>query len=250
MTYRVRVPRTALAMTTLRASCPLTREGAPVIRAIAYASCYVYSPAGTGFVCEQSRLMRALLKAGNARFMLKYAVRVRQQSTDSPLLAGYFGATDVLIPVPGSTPTATGRLWAAGYLADALVDVGLGGRAWCGLHRVRAVRKSATASPGERPTVSSIMNPSASNVRPRHPKKSSSLMMWLPKGERCWPRQAACMKRSPPLKSAHLRWFEQWDSYLASSTCWTPAKERFVGRRVTPTAAPKGLFRRFPGSRT
>ena len=125
-----------------------------MIRAIGYASCYVYSPAGTGFVCEQSRLMRALLKAGNARFMLKYAVRVRQQSTDSPVLAGYFGATDVLIPVPGSAPTTAGRLWAAGYLAEALVDVGLGGRAWCGLHRVRAVRKSATASPGERPTVS------------------------------------------------------------------------------------------------
>jgi len=138
----------------LRADCPLTREVPPVVRAIAYASCYVYSPAGTGFVCEQSRLMRALLKAGNARFMVKYAVRVRQQSTESPLLAGYFGATDVLIPVPGSTPATAGRLWAAGYLADALVKEGLGGRAWCGLHRVRAVRKSATASPGERPTVS------------------------------------------------------------------------------------------------
>jgi hypothetical protein len=154
MKCRVRIPRSALAMTTLRANCPLIRERAPGIRAIAYASCYVYSPAGTGFVCEQSRLMRALLKAGNAKFMLKYAVRVRQQSTDSPLLAGYFGATDVLIPVPGSAPTTAGRLWAAGHLADALIDVGLGGRAWCGLRRVRAVRKSATASPGERPTVS------------------------------------------------------------------------------------------------
>jgi predicted amidophosphoribosyltransferase len=86
--------------------------------------------------------------------MLKYAVRVRQQSTDSPLLAGFFGNTDILIPVPGSAPTGTGRLWAAGHLADALVDVGLGGKTWSGLHRVRAVRKSATALPGERPTVS------------------------------------------------------------------------------------------------
>lgn len=140
----------SIAMTTSPASGPLS---VPVIRAIAYASCYVYSPAGTGFVCEQSRLLRTLVKAGNAKFMLKYAVRVRQQSTDSPLLCGFFGATDVLIPVPGSTPATVGRLWAAEHLAGALVNVGLGGRAWRGLHRVRAVRKSATASPGERPTV-------------------------------------------------------------------------------------------------
>lgn len=124
-----------------------------MIRAIAYASCYVYSPAGTGFVSEQSRLMRTLLKAGNARFMLKYAVRVRQQFTDSLLLGGFFGTTDILIPIPGSAPDGAGRLWAAAHLADALIDVGLGGKAWSGLHRAKAVRKSATASPGERPTV-------------------------------------------------------------------------------------------------
>jgi hypothetical protein len=70
-----------------------------MIRAIEYASCYVYSPAGTGAVCERSRLLRALLKAGDANFMLKYALRVRQQVTDSPLLAGFFGPSDVLIPV-------------------------------------------------------------------------------------------------------------------------------------------------------
>jgi len=34
-----------------------------------------------------------------------------------------------------------------------LVNEGLGRTAWPGLHRVRAVRKSATAAPGNRPTV-------------------------------------------------------------------------------------------------
>jgi predicted amidophosphoribosyltransferase len=124
-----------------------------VIRAIAYASCYVYSPAGTGAVCERSRLLRALLKAGDATFMLKYAARVRQQARDSPLLAGFFDATDVLVPVPGSAPYIAGGLWAAEHLAVALVNEGLGAAAWTGLRRVRAVRKSATAAPGERPTV-------------------------------------------------------------------------------------------------
>jgi len=124
-----------------------------VIWAVTYASCYVYSPTGTGAVCERSRLLRALLKAGDAAFMLKYALRVRQQATDSPLLTGFFDTTDVLVPVPGSAPSVAGGSWAAKRLAIALVNEGLGGTAWSGLRRVRAVRKSATAAPGERPTV-------------------------------------------------------------------------------------------------
>jgi predicted amidophosphoribosyltransferase len=113
----------------------------------------VYSPTGSGAVCERSRLLRALLKAGDAGFMLKYALRVRQQATDSPLLADYFGATDLLVPVPGSAPSLAGGSWVAKHLAVALVNEGLGGAAWSGLRRIRAVRKSATAAPGERPTV-------------------------------------------------------------------------------------------------
>ena len=124
-----------------------------MIRTIEYASCYVYSPTGTGVVCERSRLMRALLKAGDAGFMLKYAVRVRQQVAESPPLAGFFGTSDVLVPVPGCAPSMAGGVWAANHLAVALVNEGLGGAAWSGLRRVRAVRKSATAAPGERPTV-------------------------------------------------------------------------------------------------
>lgn len=121
---------------------------------IAYASCYVYSPAGTGAVCDRSRLLRTLLKAGDINFMRRYAARVRQQSVDSPVLGGYFGADDVLVPVPGSGPAAEGRSWVAEDLAVALVNQGLGRAAWPGLRRARAVRRSATAPPGERPTVS------------------------------------------------------------------------------------------------
>jgi predicted amidophosphoribosyltransferase len=124
-----------------------------VIHAVAYASCYVYSPTGMGEMCELSRLLRERLKAGNAYFMLKYALRVREQARHSPPLAGFFGATDVLVPVPGSAPHIAGRLWAAEELAAALINEGLGGSAWSGLRRVHAVHKSATAPPGARPTV-------------------------------------------------------------------------------------------------
>ncbi len=125
----------------------------PIIRAISFASCYVYSPNGTGVVCERSRLLRTLLKAGNAKFMTKYALRVQQQSRDEPALAGFFSADDVLVPVPGSEPHSPGALWAAEHLAVALINEGLGRVAWPGLRRVRAVRKSGTSSPGSRPTV-------------------------------------------------------------------------------------------------
>ena len=85
--------------------------------------------------------------------MSKFALRVRQQAKDSPLWHGFFGATDVLVPVPRSTPYVPGGLWAAEELARALVKAGLGGAAWSGLRRVCAVRKSATAAANERPTV-------------------------------------------------------------------------------------------------
>lgn len=123
-----------------------------MIETIAYGSCYVYSPKGTGAVCERSRILLALLKAGDAGLMIKYARRVRQQAEDSPALAGFFVAGAVLVPVPGSAP---GGAWAAERLTAALLEAGIGRAAWSGLRRLRAVRKSATAAPGCRPTVSS-----------------------------------------------------------------------------------------------
>jgi hypothetical protein len=128
-------------------------QDGPLIRAIPYASCYVYSPTGTGAVCERSRLLRALLKAGDSGFMLRYALRVSQQARESPLLADFFSPSDVLVPVPRSAPSVVRGIWPAEHLAVALVREGLGGVSWSGLHRVRAVRKSATAAPGQRPTV-------------------------------------------------------------------------------------------------
>jgi hypothetical protein len=124
-----------------------------LIRAVSFASCYVYSPGGTCAVCERSRLLRTLLKAGDEKFILKYALRVRQQFTDGAVFADYFDSADVLIPVPGCAPRTPGSVWAAEHLAAALVRQGLGRVAWTGLHRVHAVCKSATAAAGRRPTV-------------------------------------------------------------------------------------------------
>ena len=124
-----------------------------MLLAVSYASCYVYSPAGTDVICERSRRLRTLLKSADAGFMHKYALRVRQQAKDLPQLADFFGETTLLVPVPGNAAHSPGGIWPAELLAVALVNEGLGRVAWTGLHRVRTVRKSATAAPGSRPTV-------------------------------------------------------------------------------------------------
>jgi len=124
-----------------------------VIRRITYASCYVYSPAGASAASQRSRLLRDLLKAGDQRFIDKYAVRVRQQVDDDSPLAGFFRPGQVLVPIPGSTPPAAGSLAVADHLALAFLEAGLGQTIWRGLRRICAVRKSATSAPGCRPTV-------------------------------------------------------------------------------------------------
>jgi hypothetical protein len=123
-----------------------------MIEGIAFASCYVYSPAGDSAICARSRLLRALLKEGDAHFMIKYAARVRQQLEPASQLAGFFLSGDVLVPVPRCAPKVGGT-WVAAELARALVREGVGSATWPGLHRVSAVNKSATAAKSCRPTV-------------------------------------------------------------------------------------------------
>jgi predicted amidophosphoribosyltransferase len=123
-----------------------------MIERLSFASCYVYSPAGDSAICARSRLLRALLKDADAHFMIKYAARVRQQMQPASVLAGFFLSGDVLVPVPRSTPKVGGT-WVAAELARALVQEGVGGATWPGLHRISAVCKSATAAKGSRPSV-------------------------------------------------------------------------------------------------
>jgi hypothetical protein len=124
-----------------------------VIRRIAFASCYVYSPNGTGAESERSRVLRELLKAGEARFLFYYADRVRRELEGGAALAGFLGPNSVLVPVPGSAPSCADDFLIAERLAAAFIAEGLGKSIWRGVRRVRRVRKSATAPPGSRPTV-------------------------------------------------------------------------------------------------
>ena len=123
------------------------------MRAVTFASCYVYSPGGAGASSVRSRLMRSLLKERDAYFIDKYADRVRQQVAEGPSLAGFFCASSVLVPVPGSLPRTRHDASVADRLAQALLGEGLGYGIWRGLRRISPVRKSATCMPGMRPTV-------------------------------------------------------------------------------------------------
>jgi hypothetical protein len=131
-----------------RSACTLC-----ALQRVAFASCYVYSPTGTGVVSERSRVLRELLKSGEARSLLYYADHVRREVANNTALAGFLSPSSIFVPVPGRAPYVEGERSVAERLATALIKEGLGVEVWRGVRRIRRIRKSATAPPGERPTV-------------------------------------------------------------------------------------------------
>jgi predicted amidophosphoribosyltransferase len=123
-----------------------------MISSLTFASCYIYAPGGGCNVSERSRSLCSLLKAGDARLILKYAQLVKHHAGECAALAGFFDSSDVLVPVPGSEPRDPALRSVASLLAEALVHEGLAGAHWQCIRRVQRVRKSATAAPRERPT--------------------------------------------------------------------------------------------------
>jgi len=94
-----------------------------------------------------------MIKAVEPPLVPVYARCVMRQAHLMPVLAEFFRAIDVLIPIPASEPSCADRDYLPDRLAAAFVAEGLASSAWKGLRRVRAVAKSATAAPGRRPTV-------------------------------------------------------------------------------------------------
>lgn len=124
-----------------------------MLRAIFFASCYVYSPCGRGAASQRSRMRCGLLKSGNSRFIAAVAARIAQQSRTRATLQDFFCHSDVLVPVPGSEAGLSSPGTATAALCAALRSEGIGGRVWAGLNRTYTVRKSSTSPHGLRPTV-------------------------------------------------------------------------------------------------
>jgi hypothetical protein len=79
------------------------------------------------------------------------AARLRSRLDEYPFLKYYFGTQVVLVPAPRSSPLKGEALWPTLRICEALVAAGLAERVEPYLERVKPVRKSATAGPGERP---------------------------------------------------------------------------------------------------
>ena len=125
----------------------------PGIRSLNFASCYVYAPCGACRVSVRSRALCAMIKAADPPRAQLYARCVMRQAHLLPILAEFFRAIDVLVPIPSCEPGCANREYLPERLADAFVAEGLASTAWRGLLRVSAVPKSALAAPGRRPTV-------------------------------------------------------------------------------------------------
>jgi len=84
---------------------------------------------------------------------IEYAARrVREELAKNAALQTCFGTNTWLVPVPRSAPLVQGGLWPTRRMCDALQKEGIAGGVLPAISRVSAVRKSATAGPGQRPT--------------------------------------------------------------------------------------------------
>ncbi len=119
---------------------------------VTFMSFYVYSPRGSGWVAEDSRVLCARVKTADPIWLPRLAACVYRASLQHRELARVFAPGGVLVPVPGSGRTSD-RPWIALQLALALSQVGFGLRVWTGLRRRYSVVKSATAGAAGRPSV-------------------------------------------------------------------------------------------------
>jgi hypothetical protein len=122
-------------------------------RGVAFAACYVYSPHGGGAIARGSRRLRVRLKQADPCWFPRYAARVRELVVRYRRFDGFFDSDVLLVPVPGSVAYAEGSFAVTERLAIELLKCGLGGGLWPAMRRRHAVRKSATAAAGRRPTV-------------------------------------------------------------------------------------------------
>jgi predicted amidophosphoribosyltransferase len=94
-------------------------------------------------------------------------MRLAQEAPSHPFLQNCFGPDVVLVPVPGSSLLVLGGLWPADRLCKAIRNEGLAANVRPLLTRTKAVPKSATAGPGQRPSVETHYDSLA--IRPATP---------------------------------------------------------------------------------
>jgi len=120
--------------------------------ALPFASCFAYLPGGSGSVCEEGRQLCAHLKAADSTWLPRLVSRVWLETSGHGRFASVFDGRTVLVPVPGSTALQR-EDWVGARLAWCFGELGLGAQVLPLLRRRYAVRKSAFAPMGQRPSV-------------------------------------------------------------------------------------------------
>ncbi|HEX5460875.1 MAG TPA: phosphoribosyltransferase [Steroidobacteraceae bacterium] len=96
--------------------------------------------------------MCAHLKAADATWLPRLVARVWLEAVGHGRFGPAFGRRVVLVPVPGSAPAQRAQ-WVGERVAWCLREAGLAAEVWPLLRRRYAVKKSAFATAGERPSV-------------------------------------------------------------------------------------------------
>ncbi len=139
----------------------------PIPSELSYTSFLIYSPRGTRGKSERSRDITYGIKKdgfiptpanGNRRAIPYVSEMLARQATKHEMLASCFADKPAVIPVPRGAPLVSGGLWPNLKICEALVNVGLASEVLRCLERVAAVTKSATASPGQRPSPETHFN--------------------------------------------------------------------------------------------
>src|ERR1700733_1991168 len=99
----------------------------PAMRSLDFASCYVYAPCGACAVSARSRSLCARIKAPEPLLVPHYARCVMRQAHLMPILAEFFRAIDVLIPIPASEPSRPNREYLPERLPHPFVAEGRAG---------------------------------------------------------------------------------------------------------------------------
>lgn len=133
----------------VRAAASLDSALFPVLPLV---SCFAYSPNGSGQLCNEGRSMCARLKAFDSAWLARLVATVWVEAAGRGRFAEALGDHAVLVPVPGSGPLRRAP-WIGERLAWCLKEIGLAAEVQPIMQRRYAVRKSAFAPAGERPSL-------------------------------------------------------------------------------------------------
>jgi predicted amidophosphoribosyltransferase len=131
----------------------------PLLSDIRFGSLAVYSPRDNGRYSVVSRNLCHAVKQDqfltlggqHVRAISRMVQRLGEKIAGSAL-EPYFSDGPVLVPAPRSSPVKPDSLYPARLICEELAGNGFGSEVRVLLHRTHAVRKAATAGPGERPT--------------------------------------------------------------------------------------------------